>query len=58
MPANYLRDYTTGAAIKLMLKNGIYVMKTIDTAQVSNALKMEAAVAASANGPSEVAGRV
>ena len=58
VPANYLRDYTTGAVVKLALKGGTFVMGTVGAAQVPQALRMQAAVAASADKPSGVAERV
>ena len=39
------------------MKGGIFVMKTVDAAQVPQALRMQAAVAASADKPSGVAER-
>ena len=55
VPGNYLRDYTTGAVIKITINGGIYVMKTINPAQVPAPLKMEAAAAGEAELSSGVA---
>ena len=40
-PMNYLRDYTTGAVVKLSLMNGIFVMKPVNAAQVPASLRGE-----------------
>ena len=49
VPMNYLRDYTTGAVVKLSKSNVIFVMKTVNAAQVSAALRGE--VGATAEDP-------
>ena len=54
---NYLRDYTTGAVVQLSKSHGSFVMKPVNAAQVSAALRGEveatAATPARAKGVAE-----